>query len=384
MHLLIDATCLGKRLKGVGRYSNEVLRRLPSYLPEGWRVTVLVFDRELPAGLEGVGPFNWVRVSQCGESWFGLIVLKRLIRDLQADALLRLADSSGHRYAVPTVSVCHDIDQLIFQAAKLRLNPLRRIVLMLRQWAKARGLRASTSVLCVSDFIRSRMFSGYGVELDRCVTHYLGLDVSIGAAAASSVDAVAYSDGGYLLAIATGDSREQACMLPELFQAIRSHGYQGALVIAGLDLNASYALNLTDSLVSRGFQQGVDFYRLGFFDASRYDELLQHFAQADAYLETSGHEGFGMQQLEALALGTLVASTGAGALREIGRDFPVYFDAEKLDDAGLRIASAIRDRDPNRIAQQIEYARSFNWDQTAQAVARVLLDCEDHNSESCI
>ena len=382
MHLLIDATCLGKRLKGVGRYSDEVLRRLPSYLPEGWRVTVVVFDRELPAGLEGVGPFNWVRISQCGESWFGLIVLKRLIRDLQANALLRLADASGHHYAVPAVTVCHDIDQLIFQAAKIRLNPLRRIVLMLRQWAKARGLRASTSVLCVSDFIRSRMFSGYGVELDRCVTHYLGLDASMTSISSSSgANTGAYPDSGYLFAIATGDPREQASMLPGLFQAIRSHGYQGALVIAGLDMSAPYASALKDSLLSQGFQTGVDFYLLGFFDASRYGELLQHFAQADAYLETSGHEGFGMQQLEALALGTLVASTGAGALREIGSDFPVYFDAEKLDDAGLRITSAIRDRDPNRIAQQIEYARSFNWDQTTQAIAQVLLDCELSESD---
>ena len=95
------------------------------------------------------------------------------------------------------------------------------------------------------------------------------------------------------------------------------------------------------------------------------DELVRLYRAASAVVFPSLYEGFGMPLLEAMAVGTPVASSDAGSLPEVAGDAAVLFDPTDPEAIAAGILAALADADGLRV-RGLARAAGFTWDGCAR------------------
>ena len=103
--------------------------------------------------------------------------------------------------------------------------------------------------------------------------------------------------------------------------------------------------------------------------------LVDLYRAAEAVSVTSSHEGFGLPVLEAMACGTPVVATRAGALPEAGGDVAEYADGLEpaaVAEALLRIMHESPEARAARRTEALRRAATFTWDRTARGILDAL------------
>jgi glycosyltransferase involved in cell wall biosynthesis len=98
-------------------------------------------------------------------------------------------------------------------------------------------------------------------------------------------------------------------------------------------------------------------------------ELRDCYAGAVALVYPSEYEGFGLPLLEAMASGTLVATSNISSMPEVGGDIAFYFDPYMIESIGAtlrHVAYLPTTERQQRIAQGIARARTFTWEKCQQ------------------
>ena len=110
-------------------------------------------------------------------------------------------------------------------------------------------------------------------------------------------------------------------------------------------------------------------------------ELRAHYRDACALVYPSTLEGFGLPIIEAMAAGTLVATSNTSCMPEVGGDVAWYFEpfsAESLAGILKTIFQLSSDQRELGIAQGIARARTFTWarcrQQTIEVLKKVMLN----------
>jgi glycosyltransferase involved in cell wall biosynthesis len=108
-------------------------------------------------------------------------------------------------------------------------------------------------------------------------------------------------------------------------------------------------------------------------------DLRASYSGAVALVYPSEYEGFGLPILEAMATGTLVATSNVASIPEIAGNMALYFDPHSVDSIAeaLLYISVLPEADRlSRITQGIVHARKFNWErcqqQTVEAIVRLV------------
>ena len=98
------------------------------------------------------------------------------------------------------------------------------------------------------------------------------------------------------------------------------------------------------------------------------EELALLYSGAALYLQPSLDEGFGLPPLEAMACGTPVLSSSAGALRETLGDAAVLLPPSEPEVWAKEMTELLRNslRREDMIRRGIKHARAFTWERTAQ------------------
>jgi glycosyltransferase involved in cell wall biosynthesis len=103
-------------------------------------------------------------------------------------------------------------------------------------------------------------------------------------------------------------------------------------------------------------------------------ELIARVQSAQIAVQPSLHEGFGLPALEAMAAGTPVLASRAGAMPEVCGDAALYCDPESEED--IARALLVLAGDPALRARLAaagrERARTFSWDACAVTTASAL------------
>lgn len=355
-------------MKGVGRYTWQIWDALRASQPLEARLVAVIFENSVEDELLP-GSTAVLRIPYASELNLGMKVMPRLLREVGADTFIRPADKIGRRYAARTLTVCHDLNHWIWRVqAKRGLR--RRCIDAAWEALRVRGLRCSDLVVCNSEFVRQGVISEFGIDRERTAIGYCGVDArftSLAPRDAQSELPAPLNASPFVLAFATGDPREGYDILPELFRAAKQGGYPGQLALAGTRDGAEKR-DLAASFARCGVLADVQW--LPFLGADQFGLLVALYRHADFYLETSRHEGFGMQLVEAMACGTTCFSSGRGALAEVGGAYPLPLDIDRPSRAGQAVAeawsagAAVRDNEP-----QIRHARSFDWQATRKLVA---------------
>jgi glycosyltransferase involved in cell wall biosynthesis len=379
MHLLVDGLHLSHRAKGVGLYTRHVLERLAAR-DEDLRFTVVVLE-------EGGGPLPasctaW-SVPWRNHLWHGFVTLPRVVRECGAEGVFMPYDTAVGRLGVPYGMVCHDIPDELWRAQDSggpRRSPLARLRDRLDSALWASGLRRAARVFCNSRWVAERLERDHGVAASRtrlapCApgADFEALSQRVEVA---RVRARLGAPEGYVLAIYTGDPRENPRVLAPVFDALVAAGLPHHLVVAGLrDEEREEMRSLLGG--HRWFDERV--HLEPFLGPSRRAELAALYTAAAVYFDPSLQEGFGMQVIEAMACGTPVVCSDRGALPEVtggaarlvpADDPPAMASALK---EVLRNGADLGERGRKR-------ARHFDWDQTTTTIHRGLRSMLGHDS----
>jgi glycosyltransferase involved in cell wall biosynthesis len=374
--LLIDGTAVVPNPKGVGRYAYNLCLQLSKRLPEDWSLQILVnresvsvFPLELRAEL--------IPVEQVSELAMAFFVIPKQLDRLKSQMLLKTNDSAGHVRRIPTVTVCHDIDDLIVAAQGESRSLFRSALDTCKRYYRRQALQRSDFVVCNSEFTRGAVQAQYGIQHSKTAVAYCAVDARF-PKIASATDQVAvrrrYSVPSYVLVFATGDPRENSRCYPALTARMVELGLNTCLLIAGIRHGALYANTLKTEFTRLGLIEGRHFIFEGFLGKDRFRDLAELYTAADFYLELSLHEGFGMQLIEAMACGTTCISSPRGALAEIGNKFVFLVDPTSVD----QIASTLKKAYEGKLHlrdnyEQVQYANTYSWERVGSTVAEILL-----------
>jgi glycosyltransferase involved in cell wall biosynthesis len=331
---VVNARAAARRqLSGVERWAVELAARLPALRPGAYSVA------RPPVAL----------AYQAGQVW-EQIALPLRARALGAPLILSPANLAPLAWP-GNVVIVHDAVALAhpewFTAPYAAYH--RRVLPLVA--------RRAQRVVTVSEFARAELLDVLGV--DAAVVPG-GVDERFrpDADAAGARRALGLSSA-YVLCVGGESARKNFAALAEVARALRGRGVQ--MVTAG-SRRAHHG----------GLTHPSGVRELGYVD----DALLPGlYAGAEAFVLPSRHEGFGLPCLEAMACGTPVVCTRAGALPETCGDAALLVDPDDADALAEAVLSALDDR--ALAAAGLARAAEFPWERTAGGID-ALLAAEAH------
>jgi alpha-1,3-rhamnosyl/mannosyltransferase len=260
---------------------------------------------------------------------------------------------------VPTVLTCYDLIPVIFphyftlwQRAAYR-------------FANKLALRTASRVIAISETTKNDLIRLFHAPPERIHAIPLGVDGRFTRAPALAVEAMRRKYGlpdRYLLYVGTNKPHKNLERLVEAWSAVRriSAPQCDALVIAGYwDDRYPGARKLVEE---KGISESVRF--IGPVDDN---DLPPLYTGATVFVFPSLYEGFGFPVLEAMACGTPVACSAAGALREVAGDAAALFDP--LDSGAITstLSGLLAEADRLKALAEAALRRAarFTWERTA-------------------
>jgi glycosyltransferase involved in cell wall biosynthesis len=344
--VVFDADFLGRARTGDETYTENLLREL-ARLDHGLRLVAITRRPDLvPTGIE---PLRLDSESQSARmAW----LLPRVLRRVRP-ALAHFQHVVPPLFRGRSVVTVHDLS---FERDP-RLLGLRDRVLF-RTFVPPSARRAAR-VLAVSERTKRDVLEIYRVPEEKVVVTPNGVDPAF------TPEGDRYDGQPYVLFVGALHARKDPLAAVEALTLI---GIDLRLLIAGPDKGALADVRRTARRL--GIEERIEL--LGHVTKK---ELAALYRGAACLVFPSRYEGFGLPALEAMASGTPVVATTAGALPEIVGDAAVLVEPGNAATLASGIDRALAERD-RLVRAGLERARRYSWEETARrtlAVYRELL-----------
>ena len=362
MQIGIDARELQGAPTGVGRYLRNLVR---AWTRSGDRLH-LYFNGPAPADPVLDDPAIRARPLGSGRArgvWWQERLLPAAARADGVDVFFSPAYVCPLRLHTPRVTTVHDLSFFALPRDFTLRDGFRRRVLV------AASVRASRSVLAVSDFTRREIVARFPEAEAKTVTIPLGADEHF-PPAPSREEARARLDVTGPLLLVVGAIFNRRC-LPDLLRAaasLRRRWPDLEVEVVGED-RTQPPLDIVGLIRDLELEPNV---RLSGFVGEA--ALALRYAAADVAVVLSEYEGFGLPVLEAMTRGVPVVTSTAPALGELFGDAALLVDPHDVP----AIAGAV-DRvlsRPELRARMAERGRAlasrYSWAETARRTLEVL------------
>lgn len=357
MRILVDLVAAGPGVGGISRYCAELQARLgdrvvfrPSQVTAGplGRVPLL---RQLPLGLTGRPRGDVVHFGQIVGS--GIMLFRRL---------------------PPTAVTVHDLGFLVWPPERQTFGPAARLLLRL----SFAGLRRAHRLIANSWFTRDTLVHRLHVPPDRIRVTLFGVDHGVFHRRADARRALEerWGLGGWnkwrtLVAVGSELPRKNVPGLLRTVAAFRDLGEPVRLVKVGAAGGRDHRRSTLAAIAALRLED-----RVRLVDQADDGDLALLYNAADTYVCASHLEGFSLPTLEALACGTPVVVSAAGALPELVADAGVVV---RDQDAAAWVAAIDRVLRDAAFAAQLrdagaQRARHYDWGHTAAQTLDVYRD----------
>jgi glycosyltransferase involved in cell wall biosynthesis len=223
-----------------------------------------------------------------------------------------------------------------------------------------RAAHAATAVIAVSESTRDDLVERFNVPTDRIHVVYNGVDHTRFRPAEVDAEAIARSFGVRYPFILYVGSLMPWRNGPRLLRAAARLNY-GQLFV-GRDIWG------TDPTARLAAANGWDWARFTGYAADA--DLPALYAAASVFAYPSLHEGFGIPPLEAMACGTPVVASTAGALPEVLGDAALLVDPYDVDALAQALEAAAADRGDLR-RRGLARAARYTWPAAAAETWRI-------------
>lgn len=369
MRIGIDARFLGPEGKGLGRYTDELVRRLPGAHPE--QTYVLFLRRENwdlapqhPAVERVLAPFPWYSIVE-------QLRFPPLLRSLRLDLMHFPHFNVPLIVPVPFVVTIHDLILTHFPTE--RASTLGPIVYRAKhrayQFIIRSAVRRARTVLTVSQYSKREIIREFRIPADKVVVTYEAGEWSrtTGEEAPPAVALEGKLVKPFFLSVGNAYPHKNLERLIEAFALLkRAHGFDAQLVFVG---KTDYFFDRLRTFASTHAEAGSVVFA-GFTTDAELRWLYRH---ARAFVFPSLAEGFGLPPLEAMQAGLPVAASRASCIPEVLGDAALFFDplnAQSMASAMARIArdEALRHALQERGAAQ---AQKYRWEDLVETTSSV-------------
>ncbi len=367
--IVVDVSAAVNSKAGLGRYALSLVQHLRE--TDIGNSLYLFYNRRpgghLPSELAALP----ARRVQLGYKPWRMAVWLGHLAHVPFDTLLpsrtRLFHATEHLLpyfkGIPTVLTVHDLIFERFPQYHKRLNYLflTRTMPLFTQRA--------TAVIAISQATKEELMSLYRVPAAKIHVIYEAPAPHFRPqpdAAIADVRARYHLPERYLLTVGTLEPRKNLVRLLKAFERVHARGLVDALVIVGAKgwLYEDFFRELRSSKVrSHVILPGYV-----------PDEVLPAmYAGATLFVLPSLYEGFGLPVLEAMACGTPVAASRAGALPEVGGQAAYYFDPTDTEAITQAIRVCLEDETLREAMRRAGLAQAthFTWEKTARETARL-------------
>jgi glycosyltransferase involved in cell wall biosynthesis len=346
--IVVDARMIAA--SGIGTYVRNTLSRVVQARPD-WRF-VLLGQRER---LADVGSFGNVEIRDAGAPAYSL---REQVAFARFD--LRRADLFwAPHYNIPLLSTprlvvtVHDVMHLTLPEYRNRW--------LRRQYATTMYTavrRRAAAVICVSEFTRRELERVVGTGPATHVVHN-GVHPSwFNMARSSEFTSPARP---YIVFVGLAKPHKNLFGLLQAFAMIR-HRVPHELVIVGARSDTLRTIDRRIEKASAALEGDVRFA-----DHLELASLQQCIAGADALIQPSLCEGFGLPPLEAMAAGTACLVSKIDPLVEVCADAVAYCDPSDPADIARRLLELLQSQETRQqlSSRGRERARAFSWDRAA-------------------
>jgi len=245
-------------------------------------------------------------------------------------------------------------------------------------FALGRSLRRAAGVIAVSEDTREAILQHFGALREDIRVIPPGVDDIFTAAADPAAEADCRRRHGlpdrYVLHVGNIEPRKNIPAAIKAVRLLRQRGMNHTLVLAGKTTRADAILIRT---LSDARNEGI-VQPLGYVPRA---DLPALYRMAEVVVCVAHHEGFGFPALEAMACGTPVISSMAGAMGRTLGDAATAADAMSVTSIADALIAVINDsvlRDQLRIAGR-ERVASFRWEASTNELRQIYrVACQKH------
>jgi glycosyltransferase involved in cell wall biosynthesis len=334
--VVVDADVLGRARTGDETYVSELLRAVGD--PQDLRLAAVTRRPDLlPPGIEPI------KLRARSQTLRMAVTLPRLLRRLRP-AVAHFLHSLPLGYRGASVVTVQDLS---FERDPSVMGTRDRLIF---KSVVPRAARRADRVLTLSELTKRDLIELYGVPEERIVVTPPGVDPTFTPNGPSP-------DGEpYALFVGSLQPRKDPVAAVEALALLGDDAPR--LVLVGPDKGGR--ADAEHAAERAGLAKRVEFRG----HVSR-EELAGLYRGAACLVFPSRYEGFGLPVLEAMASGTPVVATTAGALPEAAGDAAILVAERNPVELAGGIERAIADRD-RLVAAGLERAARFTWAETAR------------------